>query len=125
MRLDFDIERVRANARAAATEDLLDRVTVYRAGMEPAALDVIEAELRSRGVSLDQIDDHAARRDQEVLLLEDGTAARCSFCRNPAVAAGWGFHRLWRRIPLFPRYLYYCQEHRPASLQGPGAGEDR
>jgi hypothetical protein len=111
----FDIERVRANVRHATTEDLLDRATVYRAGMEPEALEVIEAELQSRGVSHDQIEQHAARRDREVILLPDGTAARCSFCTKPAVAAGWGSHRLWRLIPLFPRFYYYCEDHRPTS----------
>ena len=36
--MQFDIQRVRANIRQASTEDLLDRVTVYRAEMEPTAV---------------------------------------------------------------------------------------
>ena len=31
----FDVERVRQNVQQATTEDLLDRLTVYREGMEP------------------------------------------------------------------------------------------
>src|SRR5689334_10919039 len=39
MRLELDLERVRASVGESATEDLLDDATVYREGMEPAALD--------------------------------------------------------------------------------------
>ena len=52
----FDLERVKANVRQATTEDLLDRVTVYRAGMEDTALEVIEDELRARKLSAAEID---------------------------------------------------------------------
>src|SRR5262245_49520354 len=41
----LDLEKVRANARAASTEDLLDRVTVFRDGLEPEAVAVLEEEL--------------------------------------------------------------------------------
>src|SRR5437762_1835819 len=88
----FDLERVRANARQATTEDLLDRVTVYRAGMEESALDIIEDELRARHISVHEIDAHAERRRRETMLLPDGTAVRCSLCHRPAVAEGWGWH---------------------------------
>ena len=36
--LGLDLERVQANVRKADMEDLLDRATVYRNGMEPDAL---------------------------------------------------------------------------------------
>ena len=49
--METNLDRVRANVQAASTEDLLDRATVYREGMEPEALDLIEAELRRRGVT--------------------------------------------------------------------------
>jgi hypothetical protein len=109
----FDLERVRANARQATTEDLLDRITVYRAGMEDSALEVIEEELRSRKISAADIEAHAERRGRESSFLPDGTAVRCSFCHRPAVAEGWGWHRLWGVLPAFPRFYYYCSEHRP------------
>jgi hypothetical protein len=110
----FNRDRVQDNVRQATTEDLLDRVTVYRAGMEPEALDMIEAELDKRGVGQADIDAHAALRRRDSLLLDDGTAAQCSFCHRPAVAEGWGWHRLWGVLPLFQRSYYYCAEHRPA-----------
>ena len=44
----LDLDRVRQNIRQATTEDLLDRMTVYRAGMEEEALELIADELRSR-----------------------------------------------------------------------------
>ena len=109
--LPFNPDRVLLNARAATTEDLLDRVTVYRAGMEPQALDIIEAELRRRGVGAEQIEAHAERR-RDSILLEDGPAAKCSFCHRPAVEQGWAWHRLWGKVPLFPRYVRFCEGHR-------------
>jgi hypothetical protein len=118
----FDLERVRAIVRKATTEDLLDRVTVYRAGMEESALRVIEQELRARNISADEIEAHAEQRRQETTFLPDGTAVRCSFCHRPAVAEGWGWHRLWGLVPLFPRFYYYCAEHQP---DVPRAGSDR
>src|SRR5438093_7761178 len=106
MGMKFDAERVRRNAAAATTEDLLDRATVYRADMEPAALAIIEAELARRDVSAEQIAAHGEKR-RETSLMEGASARRCSFCFKPAVAAGWGWHRLFRRVPLFPRMFYY------------------
>jgi hypothetical protein len=109
----FDLERVKANVRQATTEDLLDRVTVYRAGMEELALDVIENELRRRGIGGEEITAHEQRRSAETSWLPDGTAVCCSFCHRPAVAEGWGWHRLWGLLPVFPRFYHYCSEHRP------------
>lgn len=111
----FDLERVRRNVRQASTEDLLDRVTVYRAGMEAEALAVIEEELRARQVSAEAIAAHAERRRLETNRLPDGTARPCSFCHRPAVAEGWGWHRLGGLVPLFPRFYYYCAEHLPGT----------
>ena len=113
--MKFDPQRVRANVRRADTEDLLDRATVFRAGMEPEALDLIEAELRARGLSSAAMEAHAARRRDQIIPLPDGTAVRCSFCDRPAVDQGWGWHRLWGLLPVFPRYYSYCEHHRPAA----------
>lgn len=111
--LQFDSDRVLANARQACTDDLLDRVTAFREGMEPEALDIIEAELARRGVLPAEIEAHAARMG-DVIIGADGIAARCSFCERPAVAHGWSWHRLWKIVPVFPRYHFFCADHRPA-----------
>jgi hypothetical protein len=111
--MQFNLDRVRENARKADTEDLLDRLTVYRAGMEPEALPVLEQELRSRGVSLDEIEAHGNQRALEVLTGPDGIAIPCSRCPRPAVTESWGWHRLWGRLPLFPRKFRYCRDHVP------------
>jgi hypothetical protein len=113
--MEMDLERVKRNVQQAPTEDLLDRVTVYRHGMEQAALAIIEEELRARAVSPAEVKAHAERRRAEVRFLSDGTAARCSFCHRPAIAEGWGWHRLWGLVPVFPRLFYYCNVHRPFS----------
>jgi hypothetical protein len=122
--LEFDRERVRANVREATTADLLDRATVYAEGMEPEALDVIEAELRSRGVMREELEAHAERSRLPRQEREDGPAARCSFCDRPAVERGWGWHRLWGVVPLFPRPFRYCTDHaaRRRSTTSPAAG---
>ena len=111
--MHFDPQRVLVNIRAADTEDLLDRVTVYRAEMEPTAVAMIETELAQRGVFAEEIEEHGRRKGEAVLRRPDGTALTCSFCTRPAVAEGWGWHRLWRRWPLFPRWFAYCEEHCP------------
>ena len=117
--LEFDPDRVRVNVRQATTEDLLDRATVYRAGMEPAALAIIDDELRARGVWPEQIDAHARKREGETFPLSDGTVSRCTFCHRPAVGHGWGWHHLWGLLPVFPRYLYWCDAHLPQGYRRP------
>src|SRR5262249_25099597 len=72
--MELDLDRVRTNVRSATTEDLLDRATVYRAGMEPEALDIIEAELEARNVTTAEIRDHEERRRRVMNRLPDGTA---------------------------------------------------
>jgi hypothetical protein len=108
----LNLENVRGNVRQAATEDLLDRATIYREDMEAEALDIIERELRDRGVSRDQIDEHGRKRRAVVLLDPNGVPLMCHRCRRPAVAVGWGWHRLWGLLPLFPRRFAWCEEHR-------------
>jgi hypothetical protein len=115
--MQFDLERIRKNVREAETEELLDRITAYRAGMEPAAVEIIEAELDLRGVGEAQIREHAERRSG--VLRRGNIARRCSFCDRPAMTRRWGWHRLWGKLPLFPRLFWYCDVH--ARRSGPAA----
>lgn len=111
--MELDLNRVRNNARKATTEDLLDRATVYRDEMEPAALQIIDAELFERGISVEQVEAHLEAR-KNVLVSDEGLALKCSFCWKPAVETGWGWHRLYGKLPVFPRRLRWCEEHVPA-----------
>src|SRR5687768_5198852 len=111
MMLKFDPDAVRRNARAATVEDLLDRVTAYRAGMEPEAIEIIEAELDRRGVGPGVIEQHVAARGPEVLLRPEGFAYRCSYCDRPAVVRRWGWHWLWGCLPVTPCVQNYCARH--------------
>lgn len=111
MRLDPD--KVRANARASSTEDLLDRVTVFRAGLEPEAVAILQEELRTRGVSAAEQVDHEARRRRSAVLGDDGEVLSCELCRRPATWRGPAWRRLWGVVPLFPRTAARCDEHRP------------
>ena len=129
MALELNLERVKANVQRAETEDLLDRATVYRNGMEPAALELIDAELRARGVGEAEIEAHRQRRARTVYAA-DGLAVKCGVpkCPRPAVVRRWGWHRLWGLVPIFPRPLAYCDEHLPAAwwqeMAAPPAAED-
>lgn len=117
----LDLQRVRANVQQSSTEDLLDRATIYREGMEPEALDIIEDELRQRGVSRDDIAAHERKQRENALFDAEGIARKCFWCRRPAVGVGWGWHRLWGWVPVFPRRFAWCAEHRPARKSEPEA----
>src|SRR6516162_6498026 len=110
--MQVQLERIRANVHQATTEDLLDRVTVYRAGMMPEALDIIEEELRQRNISEVDIAAHWESR-QDVLMAPEGWPRRCQRCQRPAVVEVQEWHRIWGLIPLFPRRVAYCKEHVP------------
>jgi hypothetical protein len=131
--MDFDPERVKSNARQATTEDLLDRVTVYRKGMEPEALDIIEEELRDRGLEREQIEAHARSRGDDVIYDANGIAACCSFCDRPAIHQAWSWRRMRGRglfgvitlLPLYrPSFISYCAEHLPKPSPAPQSSED-
>ena len=109
--LKFDREKTLLEIRAAQTADLVDRITAYRQGMEPKAVEMIEQELRSREVSQAQIDARADECRQECLVDATGTALTCSRCRRPAVTEVIGWHRLFGVVPVFPRRLRFCKEH--------------
>jgi hypothetical protein len=110
---EFSADKVRANAREATTDDLLNRVTVYRSGMQPEAIQIIEEELRQRGVGPIEIHAHRAQAEQDLLFDSDGLPLTCSFCSSPAVVRQRGWHRVFGKLPLFPRWYRYCKVHRP------------
>jgi hypothetical protein len=121
--MKLNLKRVAAFIRKAETEELLDRVTVYRAGMEEAALDLMEGELDRRGYSREMIDGYRESRLENAILLPDGTALRCNFCNRPAVIRGRGWHKLFKRIPVFPRVFAYCTLHAAHSEPRPQVEE--
>lgn len=121
---EFDPERVLADVRGADTEDLLDRITVYREAYEPQAVRIIEDELRRRGVRSDEIGSHA-RRHADVLRGPDGMVLQCDFCRRPAVEVATEWHRVWKVVPLFRRVYRYCELHRPGGRPWKPGGPDR
>jgi hypothetical protein len=101
--MQFNLQRLRANVQAASTEDLLDRATVYRSNLEPAAVPVILEELRVRGISAEAIIAHESTR---------WTGRTCDRCFRPAVSREWGWHRLFGKVPVFPWLFYLCEGHR-------------
>lgn len=109
--MELNLDRVRRNVASATTEDLLDRITVYRAGMEPAAREIIIAELTRRGMTANDVHSHWESKRADVLMRGD-VAVPCSFCDRPAVERRWGWHKWWGIVPVMPWRFYYCAEHR-------------
>ncbi len=107
----FDENQVRENARRAETEDLLDRVTVFRPGLEPEAIVIFEDELRRRGVTPADIEVHARRREETGLLERAAGPIRCHYCFRPAAGYRWRFNSLWGWIPLLPHRFPVCHVH--------------
>jgi hypothetical protein len=120
-----DPERLKRNIQEAGTQDLLDRITAFRKGMEPEAVVMIEEELIKRGVDPEDVMNHWEEVKRDAIVLSDGMPARCSFCPRPAVAQRWGWHFSWGRIlPVFrPRHYYYCAAHRPGCKESPEPGD--
>ena len=123
--LEFDPAAVRKHVRDATTEDLLDRVTAFRAGMEPEALPIIEDELARRGIGTAGIRHHELENCVDVVYRPEGFAYKCSFCRRPAVLRSWGWHRLWGLLPILPTTINYCSRHaEPADEPEPAEEPD-
>ena len=113
--MELNLRAIASRIRQSETIELLDRVTAYRSGMEPAALDLILSELSRRGVSESQIQRHEAELLEQGLLIEDGIAWPCSKCERPAVARRWVWHRIAGLIPVVPVRLRVCVDHQPKS----------
>jgi hypothetical protein len=116
----LDPAKVMANARRCPTEDLLDRVTVFREAMEPEALEIFEAELARRGIGPEEIAQHHKALRHRVVRDERGLVRRCHRCGRAAVIEAIGWHRLLGLLPLFRRRYAWCDEHRPPPLS-PGS----
>lgn len=111
--MELNLDKVRANVEQAETDDLLDRATVYRAGMEPEALAIIDRELRERGITAADVAAHAEKLASSVLNDLHGVAHKCSCCDRPAITTGWAWHRMWGWLPAFPRWFRWCERHAP------------
>jgi hypothetical protein len=114
--MSIDTERVRQNAQKAITEELLDRLTVFRAGMEPEAIDIIEAELTRRGVTQEKIDEYDRLRRAKGLVGGD-VPRKCNFCDRPAVIRAWGLSHGRSLMPIWPWRFNYCEEHHQSRWQ--------
>lgn len=115
--MHLPLKEIAAYTRRATTEELLDRVTIYRDGMEPAALDLMEGELDRRGVTRSQIAQHDAKQQAAALRHPDGSARRCEKCDRPAVNQHRRWHKLYGFIPVFRRTFYACEDHRPVTAE--------
>ncbi len=97
--------------RAMTSPELLDRVTVLRDQMDNEALELLHAELASRGIGPDEIGAHLREMRFKVINHPDGMPAVCHKCGRAAVVSRLEWQRLWGKIPLFKRLHYWCEEH--------------
>ncbi len=111
--MKLDLKRIAEFSRRADTEELLDRVTIFRDDMEPAALDLFEGELMNRGITRAELQTHETERLSVVLYTDTGAVARCSYCDRPAVRMRSGWYRVFWRVPVFPRLMPCCTIHAP------------
>ena len=118
--MDVPLRAIAEYIRRAETEELLDRVTVFRELTEPAAVDLMENELYRRGETPERIAEHDRQRRAATIVGADGTALRCWRCARPAVVWRWRWHRLFGRLPLFPRRVRECADHAGFSPREPG-----
>jgi hypothetical protein len=109
---DAEIAKVEAYAGTATTEELLDRITIFRADHDPEALLRYDRELRHRGIGHAEIERHGETRAESAIVRKDGSVARCEFCERPAEVSAWKWHRLWGKVPMFPRPMALCERHR-------------
>ena len=109
--MEWDLQKLLVNIRKADTDELLDRITAYRPGLERDAIDMVEQELHRRGVAAERIAEHWELCRRDCIFHADGTAKMCSYCRKPAVREGWGWHKIFGKLPVFPRPLCCCQVH--------------
>jgi hypothetical protein len=109
--MNWNEQKLKVNISRADNDDLLDRITAFRAGMESDAIELIEQELHRRGVTAAQIAERREACERNCVFDSDGNAKMCSFCRKPAVREGWGWFKLMWLVPLIPRRVRYCKNH--------------
>jgi hypothetical protein len=111
IQMEWNEQKFLVNIRKADTEDLLDRITAYRGGMEAEAIEMIEQELHRRGVTAAQVAEHGERCTRECLFDAQGIALMCARCRKPAVTRERGWYKLFWLVPVFPRSIVLCKDH--------------
>ncbi len=110
--MHLDLEKVRIYAKKADNRSLLDRVTVFRQGMEPAAIEIIKKELLERGISPADISQHESAYKDLVIRGPEGLPRLCKKCALPAICREWGWLKVFGFIPLLPWQHLYCEEHK-------------
>ena len=133
--MEFNLKRVAEFIRGADTEELLDRVTVYREGMEPAALDLMEGELDRRGVTREEIAEHDAKHRERdhasgrncyaVQLLRPAGGERklglAPDAGSVCSSAGRSGNIPFAFCSDFPRVFARCATHQKPPTTGPDA----
>ena len=110
--MQLDLEKVRIYAKKADNRALLDRVTVFQQGMEPAAIEIIRIELLQRGISPADISQHESIYKDLVIRGPEGMPRLCKKCALPAITLEWGWLKSFGCIPLLPGLSLYCEEHK-------------
>jgi hypothetical protein len=118
---ELNLKKVAEYIRKASTIELLERFTLLREDMEPAALDLIEHELERRGWNREQINEFERENSAQILKNSEGQVLRCRKCGLVAKSRKWSWYRLWGKVPLFPYRPAFCAVHAPPSLTMPAS----
>ena len=110
--MQLDLEKVRMYAKKADNRALLDRVTVFQQGMEPAAIEIIKIELLQRGISPADISQHESIYKDLVIRGPEGMPRLCKKCSLPAISLEWGWLKVFGIIPMLPWQNLFCEEHK-------------
>ena len=92
--MQLDLEKVRIYAKKADNRALLDRVTVFQQGMEPAAIEIIKIELFQRGISPSDISQHESIYKDLVIRGSEGMPRLCKKCALPAISLAHSYPQL-------------------------------
>ena len=110
--MQLDLEKVRIYAKNADNRALLDRVTVFKQGMETAAIEIIKKELLQRGISQSDINQHENTYKDLVILGPEGLPRLCKKCALPAISREWGWLKVFGILPILPWQNLFCEDHK-------------
>jgi DNA-binding IclR family transcriptional regulator len=109
--MNWNRDAVLAWTKRAADEELLDRATALRDELEPAAVDLLLAELADRGFSATDVANHGAARAAVWVRRPDGSVPRCWRCSAPATDRVRQWWKLFGLLPVVPVRRPVCPRH--------------
>ena len=116
MRGLINAEKCRAFAREASDGELLDQLGFFSDGLEEEALAILRRELSQREAKPGPLDlvieEHRRTHGPLVLFAPDRFPRLCGECHRAATHRELGWVRFFGLAPMFPRFAYFCDNHK-------------